>query len=163
MKVLLKEDVESLGLAGDIKKVADGFGRNYLLPKGFAVIATPMALKQAQAWRSKAEARRAQIKAEFATLSAKVQAVSLTFTAKAGKNGKLYGSITTAEIAQALNDKLGTTIDRRKIGEEPLRQLGEHKIKVHLSGEHQPEFTVIIEPEGGVAAEEAQAPAAETA
>jgi large subunit ribosomal protein L9 len=152
MKVLLKEDVDNLGYAGEVHTVADGYGRNFLLPKGLAVRATPDVMKQAEAWRRRAEARRAELRAEHDLLSDKIRAVTLTFTARAGDSGKLYGSITTAQIADKLNEKLGTEIDRRKIGGEPLRQLGEHHIPVRLSGDHHPEFLVIVQPEGGLPA-----------
>ena len=149
MKVLLKEDIENIGLAGEVHKVADGYGRNYLLPQGLAVMASPGMMKQAVAWRKKAEARRAELRAEYEALSAKIEEVHLTFTARAGETGKLYGSVTTTQIADDLNELLGTEIDRRKVGIEPLRQLGEHKVVVRLSGEFQPELTVVIENEEG--------------
>lgn len=149
MKVLLKEDVENLGYAGEVSKVADGYGRNYLIPKGLAVLATPKVMKQASAWRKKAEIRRAELHAEYQALAAQIEAVTLTFQARAGNTGKLYGSITTSQIADMLNEKLGTDIDRRKVGTEPLRQLGTHKVPVRLSGEFQPELSVVIETEDG--------------
>jgi len=149
MNVLLKEDVDNLGYAGEVYKVADGYGRNYLIPKGVAVLASPNVMKQASAWRKKAEARRAELRAEHEALSIKVEETTLTFTARAGDSGKLYGSITTAQITDELNDKLGTEIDRRKVGTEPLRRLGEHKVVVRLSGEFQPHVTVLIESEDG--------------
>lgn len=155
MKVLLKEDVINVGYAGEVHKVADGYGRNFLVPKGLAIAATPANVKNAEVWRKKADNRRAQIKAEFQRLSAQIQNVTLNFSAKAGENGKLYGSVTIAQIADKLNAALGTEIDRRKIVGDPLRQLGEHKISVHLSGDHQPEFTVIISPEEAAVAEAA--------
>jgi large subunit ribosomal protein L9 len=148
MKVLLKEDVDNLGYAGEVHTVADGYGRNFLLPKGLAVRATPEVMRQAEAWRKRAEARRAELRAEYDVLSERIRAVELTFTARAGDNGKLYGSITTHQIADKLNEKLGTEIDRRKIGTEPLRQVGEHSIPVRLSGDHHPEFRVIVLQEG---------------
>lgn len=151
MKVLLKEDVDNLGYAGEVHKVAPGFARNYLIPKGMAIKADPGALKQAEVWRKRADARRAEIKAEFEALSAKIQAVKLTFKARAGETGKLFGSITTAQMADDLNEALGTEIDRRKVGIEPLRQLGEHAVVVRLSSDFQPEFTVVIEDENKVA------------
>ncbi len=147
MKVLLKEDIENIGYAGEVHKVADGYGRNYLIPRGMAVIATPNVMKQAEVWRKRAEARRAEQRAEFEALSAQIQAVSLSFTARAGETGKLYGSITMTQVADALNEKLGIEIDRRKVGVEPLRQLGKHKIVVRLSGDFQPELTVVVEDE----------------
>lgn len=147
MKVLLKEDVEHLGYAGEVHQVADGFGRNYLLPRGVAVLATPAALKQAAAWRARAEARREQIRAEYTALSNKIQGVTLEFAAKAGPTGRLYGSVTTAQIAEALNEQLGTEIDRRRIESESLRDLGEHTLSVRLDKDHTPTFTVIIKSE----------------
>jgi large subunit ribosomal protein L9 len=152
MKVLLKEDVDNLGYAGEVHTVADGFGRNFLLPKGLAVKATPNVMKQAEAWRKQAENRRAEMRAEHDLLSEKISAVSLTFTSRAGDSGKLYGSITTAQIADKLNEKLGTEIDRRKVGNEPLRQLGEHEVTVRLSPDHHPIFKVIVALEGGAPA-----------
>ncbi len=155
MKVLLKEDIENVGYAGEVHTVADGYGRNFLVPKGLAVVATPNTVKQAEVWRRKAENRRAQIKAQFQSLATKIQDVTLNFTAKAGENGKLYGSVTVAQVAEKLNHQLGTEIDRRKVESEPLRQLGEHKVTVHLSGDFQPQFTVVIHPEEEAVAEPA--------
>jgi large subunit ribosomal protein L9 len=149
MKVLLKEDVDNLGYAGEVYKVADGYGRNYLIPKGLAVKATPSVMKQADVWRKKAEARREELRAEYEALSVKIDEASLSYTARAGDTGKLYGSITTSQITDDLNELLGTDIDRRKVGVEPLRQLGEHKVIVRLSAEFQPNVTVIIESEDG--------------
>jgi len=149
MEVLLKQDIHNVGLAGEVHKVADGYGRNFLLPQGMAVMASPGMMKQAVVWRKKAEARRAELRAEYEALSARIEEVRLTFTARAGETGKLYGSITTTQIADDLNEQLGTDIDRRKVGIEPLRQLGEHQVVVRLSGEFQPEITVVIENEEG--------------
>lgn len=149
MKVLLKQDLDNIGLAGEVHKVSNGYGRNFLLPQGLAVVASPSMMKQAEGWRKKAEARRAEMRAEYEALSAKIAEVRLTFTARAGETGKLYGSITTSQIADDLNEQLGTDIDRRKVGVEQLRQLGEHKVVVRLSGDFQPELTVIIENEEG--------------
>ena len=149
MKVLLKEDVENLGYAGEVFKVADGYGRNYLIPKGMAVLANPSVMKQAEAWRKKAEARRAEMQAEHEALSVSIEATTLTFTARAGNTGKLFGSVTTSQITDSLNETIGTEIDRRKVGTEPLRQLGEHKVVVRLSSDFHPHVTVIIESEDG--------------
>lgn len=161
MKVLLKIDVDNLGMAGEVQNVSDGYGRNYLIPKGLAVVASPGMMKQAEVWRKKAEARREQLRAEYEALAAKIKDVRLTFTARAGENGKLYGSITTSQIADKLNETLGIDIDRRKVGIEPLRQLGEHPVVVRLSGEFQPNFTVIIESEDGDDVVEVEAVVAE--
>ncbi len=149
MKVLLKEDVDNLGYAGEVHTVADGYGRNFLLPKGLAVKATPNVMKQAESWRKQAEAHRAELRAEYELLSEKIRAVTMSFTARAGDNGKLFGSITTHQMADQLNEMLGTEIDRRKVGTEALRQVGEHMVPVRLSAEHHPEFRVVIHQEGG--------------
>lgn len=149
MKVLLKEDVDNLGYAGEVYSVADGYGRNYLIPKGLGVLATPSVMKRADVWRKKAEARREELRAEYALLAAKINETTLTYEARAGETGKLYGSITTSQITDDLNEKLGTEIDRRKVGIEPLRQLGEHQVVVRLSVDFQPFVTVIIEAEEG--------------
>ena len=122
MKVLLKEDVDNLGYAGEVHSVADGYGRNYLIPKGFAVIATSSVMKQADVWRKKAEARREELRAEYQLLSEKINETTLSYIARAGETGKLYGSITTSQITDDLNDVLGTDIDRRKVGVEPLEK-----------------------------------------
>lgn len=153
MKVLLREDVDNIGYAGEVHKVADGYGRNYLIPRGLAVKATPSVLKEAEAWRKKAEARRAELRAEYQALSERIEATTLTFAALAGESGKLYGSVTTAQVTDALNEALGTDIDRRKVGDEPLRRLGSHEVLVRLAREFQPRVTVVIEPEGEVVEE----------
>lgn len=165
MKILLKEDVDNLGLAGEVHNVADGYGRNYLLPQGMAIKATPKTLKQAEAWRRKAETRRAEIRAEYEELSRRLSEVKLTFIAKAGETGRLYGSVTTSQITDKLNAHLGTDIDRRKVGIEPLRQLGDHQVVVRLSGDFQPHITVTIDPEDEPAAPApvAEEPVAEAA
>lgn len=146
MKVLLKEDVENLGLAGEVHKVAPGYGRNYLIPRGLAETATPDTLKKANVWRARAEARRAQVHQQYAVLAAKISGVTLEFTARAGESGKLYGSVTSAEITERLNSLLGIDIDRHKVETDPLRQLGEHKVSVRLDKQFQPELTVLILP-----------------
>ncbi len=148
MKVLLKEDVDNLGYAGEVHTVADGYGRNFLLPKGLAVKATPDVMKQAETWRARAETRRAELRAEYDILSERIRGVTMSFTARAGDNGKLFGSITTHQIADRLNEELGTEIDRRKVGTEALRQVGEHYVPVRLSADHHPEFLVAILAEG---------------
>lgn len=159
MKVLLIKDVYKLGRAGDVKKVADGFGRNFLLPQGFAVLATLGALKQADKIRAQASVRRTQLNSELGGLSDKVNGTVLTFASKAGETGKLYGSITTQMIAEALNSKLGTEIDRRAVEIQPVRTLGEHKAKIRLTMDLVPEIKIIVHREG----ESINAPAAPAA
>ena len=156
MKVLLKEDVENLGLAGEVHTVADGYGRNYLIPRGLVVKADLGAMKQAHAWSARATARREQMRAEYEQLSARIRETKLTFVAKAGDKGKLYGSVTMADVADKMNATLGTDIDRRKVDGEALRQLGNHTVVVRLNADFQPEFTVRIVAEGASLEEAAE-------
>jgi large subunit ribosomal protein L9 len=158
MKVLLKKDVDNLGFAGEVVHVANGYGRNYLLPRDLAVKATPSVLKEAASWRERAASRMAELRKEHRALAERISDTHLVFTARAGETGKLYGSITTNDIVEQLNKELGTELDRRIIIGEPLRQLGEHMVSVRLSRDFQPQVKVIIHPEGDTVVEE---PAAE--
>jgi large subunit ribosomal protein L9 len=165
MKVLLLKDVYKLGHAGDVKKVADGFGRNFLLTQGLAVLATPGALKQVDHIRSKASARRAVLNNELGAISQQINGLVFNFTSRAGETGKLYGSITNQQITDALNQKLGTTVDRRQVEVEPIRTLGEHKARIRLTVDLVPEIKIMVYREGEApvsapAAQVAAAPAA---
>ena len=146
MKVLLKNDVHNLGYAGEVIKVADGYGRNFLIPKGLAVKATGSALREAEAWRERAAVRVAEIREEHEVLSSQINEARLIFYARAGDTGKLYGSVTTADIATKLNEELGTDVDRRLISSAPLRQLGEHKVTIKLGRDFHPQITVNVHP-----------------
>jgi large subunit ribosomal protein L9 len=148
MKVLLLKDVYKLGHAGDIKKVADGYGRNYLLPQGLAVLATPGAIKQAEFIRSRANESRSALNNEMSGISSKIIGAAVAFASKAGETGKLYGSITAQMIAEALSNKAGVTIDRRQIEVQPIRTLGEHKARIHLTIDLVPDIKVIVYREG---------------
>lgn len=148
MKVLLTKDVYKLGRAGDVKRVADGFGRNFLLPQGLAVLATPAALKQVDSIRSQANTRRTALNNEMSGLAERIGGLVLPFGMKAGETGKLYGSITTQMIVDAVNKKLGTEIDRRQVEIEPIRTLGEFKAHVRLTVDLIPEVKVIVHREG---------------
>ena len=148
MKVLLLKDVYKLGHAGDVKKVADGYGRNYLIPYGFATLATPNAVKSAGDIKKKADKLRAELTSEMEGIAKKIEGVVLTFSSKAGETGKLYGSITSQMIAEALSEKAGTEIDKRLITVEPIRTLGEHPVTVHLTADIYPSVRVIVHREG---------------
>ncbi len=148
MKVLLIKDVYKLGRAGDVKKVADGYGRNYLLPQGLAVLATPGALKQIERIRAQAEIRRASLNEELKGLAEQINDVTLTFAAKAGETGKLYGSITTQDVATALQEKTRYEIKRAQIDMQPIRSLGEFTAHVRLTMDLVPEIKIIVHREG---------------
>jgi large subunit ribosomal protein L9 len=148
MKVLLVKDVYKLGHAGDIKKVADGYGRNFLIPQRLAVLATAGALKQVDHLRTKAAALRAVLNNEMGSIATQVSGLLLTFSSKAGETGKLYGSITNQMISDSINQKLGTKIDRRQIEVQPIRMLGEYKAHVRLTVDLIPEVKVLVHREG---------------
>jgi large subunit ribosomal protein L9 len=148
MKVLLLEDVYKLGRAGDVKKVADGYGRNYLLPHGLAVLATPGALKQVEEIRSRANSRRSALNQAMGSVADKLANLVLAYPARAGETGKLYGSITTQMIADSIKAKSGVTVDRRQVDVQPIRTLGEHKVHIRLTMDLVPEIRVIVHREG---------------
>jgi len=148
MKVLLLKDVYKLGRAGDVKRVADGYGRNFLIPQGLAVLATPGALKQAESIRSKAAIVRQEANQELSGLSEKLDKLTLAFPAKAGETGKLYGSITPQMISDAIKEKVGVELNRRQLDSEPIRTLGTHKVHVRLTMDLVPVVSVIVHKEG---------------
>lgn len=164
MKVLLLKDVYKLGHAGDIKKVADGYARNYLMPRGLATLATPGAVKQAETLRTAAAKLRQKLNTELSGLAERINSTKLSFPAKAGETGKLYGSITMQHVADALNKELDTDIDRHKVVHQPLRELGTYKVPVRLTADLIAHVMVTIHREGQSLAEGAPAtpaPAAE--
>jgi len=148
MKVLLLKDVYKLGRAGDVKRVADGYGRNYLLPQGMAVLATDEALKMAERIREKATIQRAIVNQEMDIVARKISGLTLVFPARASETGKLYGSITTQMIADAIKNKTGVEVARRQIDSQPLRMLGEYKVHIRLTVDLVPTIDVIVHREG---------------
>jgi len=148
MKVLLLKDVYKLGHAGDVKKVADGYGRNYLIPQGLAVLATAGAIKQAQSIRTRADAQRKELNQTMSGLAEKLTGLVVGFPSRAGETGKLYGSITSQMIADAIAKKVGQEIDRRTLETQPIHVLGEHKVTVRLTVDLNPEVKVIVHREG---------------
>lgn len=148
MKVLLVEDVYKLGRAGDVKKVADGYGRNFLIPQGLAVLATPGALKQVEHIRTRATASRSVLNKEMSGVAERLARLTLAFPARAGETGKLYGSITAQMIADAIQKKADVTLDRRQVDAQPIRSLGEQKVHIRLTVDLVPEVRVIVYREG---------------
>lgn len=151
MKVLLLKDVYKLGRAGDVKKVADGYGRNYLLPQGLAILATPGALKQIEHIQAQASAQRAILNKEMSSVAEQIEGLVLTFPVKAGEAGKLYGSITSQMLVDAIQEKVGVEIDRRQVDAQPIRVLGEHDIQIRLTMDLIPEIKVFVYREGEAA------------
>jgi len=163
MKVLLLKDVYKLGRAGDVKKVADGYGRNFLLPQGMALLATAGALKQSEKIRTDATKKRAVLNNEMGSVAEVINGMSLGFPSKAGETGKLYGSITALDVASALKAKTGIEIKRQQIDLQPIRTLGEHKAHIRLTMDLIPEVKVIVFREGEVNPVEEAAKAAKAA
>jgi large subunit ribosomal protein L9 len=147
VKVILRQDMENLGEAGEIVTVKPGFARNYLLPRGFAFEATSANLKVLEDERSKAEQKTKRDYLEAKRRASQLEGISLTFHAKAGEESKLFGSITSADIAERLNsDKtLDFQLDRRWIElDEPIKALGVFSVPVKLHAEVKPEVKVWV-------------------
>ena len=158
MKVLLLKDIYKLGHAGDVKKVAIGYGRNYLIPQGLALLATPGSLKMAEYIRGKGIQERNLLNDEMRTVADNISGTVLVFSTRAGDTGKLYGSITTQNIADKLSEKLGIEIDRRQIEAQPIRNIGEHKAEVRLTVDLVPIIKIIVHREGEALEEEIAVP-----
>jgi large subunit ribosomal protein L9 len=148
VKILLIKDVEGLGKAGQIKNVADGYGRNFLIRRGLAVQATGGVVKDTQV-RIKAEAQQQKRASQAASsLAERMEQTTLTFQRKAGEKDRLYGSVTTADIAEELQRLIGQPVDKRKvILEESIRELGTHRVTVKLMADVMPQVTVVVERE----------------
>jgi len=163
MKVLLLKDVYKLGRAGDVKRVADGFGRNFLLPQGMALLATEGALKQSEKIRTEATKKRAVLNNEMSSVAEVIKGLTLAFASKAGETGKLYGSITAQDVSDAIKAKAGVEIKRQQIDLQPIRNLGEHKVHIRLTMDLIPEIKVVVYREGEANPLEAPAPVVKTA
>jgi large subunit ribosomal protein L9 len=148
MKVLLLEDVYKLGRAGEVKKVAPGYARNYLMPQGLAVLATPGAVKQADRIRKEGEKKRARINEEMSGVAEQLEGKLFTFAAKASETGRLYGSINTQMLAEAVGEEIGVEIEAKQIESQPLREIGKHTVAVRLTVDLIPEVEVIVHREG---------------
>ncbi|HNT25400.1 MAG TPA: 50S ribosomal protein L9 [Anaerolineales bacterium] len=148
MKVLLLKDVYKLGRAGDVKRVADGYGRNYLLPQKLAVLATAEAMNMSERVREKANVQRAIVNKEMDSIAKRLEGVTLVFPARASETGKLYGSISTQMIVDALKQKTDVDVARRQVDTQPIRTLGEYKVHVRLTVDLIPTIDVIVHREG---------------
>lgn len=148
MKVLLIKDVYKLGRAGDIKKVADGYGRNYLIPQGLALPATANSIKLAEAIGHKASEKRAVLNNELKGVADILSGLQLEFAMKASETGKLYGSVSSQMVADRVKELKGIELDRHQIVLEPIRTLGEFEVPVHLTIDLIPLLQVIVHREG---------------
>jgi large subunit ribosomal protein L9 len=145
MKVVLRQDVEKLGDSGSVQNVATGFARNYLIPKGLAVVATAGELKTVAENARVREMKIARQERQLQDLADKISGQRLSFTARAGDQGRLYGSITASDVAEKLSAAIGQEVDRRRVVlDDPIRSLGEHTVTVHLVGRLRPQVTVVV-------------------
>ena len=146
MRVVLKQEVRGLGRPGDVKEVADGYAQNFLLPRGLAIVASTSALKRVAQQRDSVAHKAERAHAEAEALAKRLDAVTLVFKLKAGDQGKAFGSVTTKDLAEALEREARIKIDRMKIHADPLRTLGVHRVEIRLLTDVRAHVTVAIEP-----------------
>ncbi len=165
MKIILRQDVPKVGEKGTVQTVSDGYARNYLIPQGLAVLATAGELKTLAENQKVADRKIARQERDLQSLADRIEGKTLTFEARSGEGGRLYGSITSGDIAERLGGVVGSEIDRRKVVlEDSIRTTGEHKVTVHLVGKLRPQITVVVKGqhvEGEEAAADAPAEATE--
>lgn len=155
MKVILLADVYKQGVAGEVVEVADGYARNYLIPKSLAAKATPAELAKAEKLRETAAARKSELEGHLNELARQIDGVELVFGRRAANTGKLFGSVTTAEVTEALREKTGVDINRRRLSMQALREVGTFDIPVRLGTDAVPNLRVIVMREEELAAYEA--------
>jgi large subunit ribosomal protein L9 len=144
MKVILREDVEKLGKAGEVVKVADGYGRNYLIPRNLALLANVRNMKTLDHDRRVIETRAKKTRKAAEDTASTLSGLSLTLRAKAGEEGKLFGAVTSRDIAEAL-EKAGVKVDRKSVQlAEPIKQLGDYKVKIRVAAEVGSEISVSV-------------------
>ena len=147
MKIILREDMDALGLEGDIVDVANGYGRNYLIPKGIALESNTQNIKLLETQRKKIEIKRLKAKEEAEKVKERLADVMITISQKAGEEDKLYGSVTSMDIAAHL-EKQGILIDRKKISmDKPIKALGEYEVPIRLYPEVTGSIKVTVVPE----------------
>jgi large subunit ribosomal protein L9 len=144
MEVILRQSVEKLGHPGDVVKVSNGFARNYLLPRGIAVVATEGNKKQIEAQRQRLEAAEDSRRETAQSQAAVFEQVSLTFSARVGDEGKLFGSVTSSDIVQQL-EALGHKVEKRQVDlHEPIKALGVYRVPIRLHADVKPEIKVWV-------------------
>ena len=148
MEVILREDVDKLGRRGEVVKVAEGYGRNFLLPRGMALVVNEANKAMITKERKQHELRMAKEKAEFQAVADRINGIRFVAPRKVGENDILYGSVTSGDIADFLKGK-GVEIDKRKVQlEEPIKKLGEHEVQVKLHPEVSARLKVLVTKEG---------------
>lgn len=146
MKVILQKSVDKLGHPGDIVEVADGYARNYLMPRGLAVKATRGGVKHIESLKRAHTVRVDAAKAEAEQVASRLAGTPIMVKAHAGEEGKLFGSVTASDIAQAIDRQAGVRVDRHDVHlDEPIRSIGAHEVRVHLFAEVDPIISVEVE------------------
>jgi large subunit ribosomal protein L9 len=146
MKVILQKPVDKLGVPGDVVDVADGYARNYLMPRGLAVKATKGGVKHVDSLKRAHGVRVDAAKAEAEQVAARLTATPINVSAHAGEEGKLFGSVTASDIVQALDEQTGIRVDRHDVHlDEPIRSVGTHEVRIHLFPEVDPVISVEVE------------------
>jgi len=145
MKIILQKEVDKLGATGDIVQVADGYARNYLIPRGLAAPATKGAVQHSERLKAGHEERLRRAKSEAEALAARLGKAPIRIAAQAGDEGRLFGSITAQDVADHLSRSLEESVDRRRVHlDEPIRSLGAHEVKIHLHPEVDATVTVDV-------------------
>jgi large subunit ribosomal protein L9 len=145
MKIILQKEVDKLGAPGDIVQVADGYARNYLIPRGMAAPATKGAVRHAERLKSGHEERVRRAKEDAEARAARLAKTPIRIAAQAGEDGRLFGSITAQDVADQLTATFEEPVDRRRIHlDEPIRSLGTHEVNVHLHPEVEGKVTVEV-------------------
>jgi large subunit ribosomal protein L9 len=144
MKIILQKPVDKLGVPGDIVDVADGYARNYLMPRGLAVKATKGGVKHVDSLKRAHSTRVDAAKAEAEQVAQRLTASPLTVAAHAGEEGRLFGSVTPSDVAEAIEAQTGVRVDRHDVTMEPIRSVGVHEIRVHLFAEVDPLIQVEV-------------------
>jgi len=147
MRIILQREVDKLGVPGDVVNVADGYARNFLVPRGLAIPASKGAVRHAESLKRAHEERVAKARTEAEALAQRISGSPIRVTAKAGEGGRLFGSVTVADLAEELERQTGEVVDRRMIHlEEPIRSVGVHEVRIHLHPEVNATISVEIEP-----------------
>jgi large subunit ribosomal protein L9 len=146
MKIILQKPVDKLGVPGDVVDVADGYARNYLVPRGMAIKAHRGAEKQVETLRRAHDARLYQQKGEFEAMASRLLAAGpIAVSARAGEEGKLFGSVTAEHVAEAIRAQTDVTVDRKDLHlDEPIRSVGTHEVKVRLFQDVEPVLTIEV-------------------
>jgi large subunit ribosomal protein L9 len=148
MKVVLLEDVAGKGRAGEIKEVSNGYAKNFLLPRGLALVATPTVIKQVESRLEKEKLEESIDREKLIELAQQIEGKEIRLKARLGAGERLFGSITAADVAEELSRAIGSVIDKKKIDiEKPFRQTGSYEVAVKLASDIKPKITVVIEEE----------------